>query len=64
VGNPGPDLEDVPEGQSRKIGQVMADGELPEAPSLTAATVNLMRTELDSAGSRHYLVGSASIGGG
>ena len=54
---------DVPEGQLRKIGQVMADGELPGAPSWTAGTVNLMRTELDPAGSRHYLVGSASIGG-
>ena len=55
---------DVAEGQLRKIGQVMAGGELPGAPSWTADAVNLMRTELDPAGSRHYLVGSASIGGG
>jgi 2'-5' RNA ligase len=55
---------DVAEGQLRKIGQVVAAGELPGAPSWTADTVNLMRTELDPAGSRHYLVGSASIGGG
>ena len=55
---------DVAEGQLRNIGQVMADGELSGAPSWTADTVNLMRTELDPSGSRHYLVGSASIGGG
>ena len=55
---------DVSEGQSRKIGQVVAGGELPDVPSWTADTVNLMRTELDPAGSRHYLVGSAPIGGG
>ena len=54
---------DVPDGQLRKIGQVMADGELSGAPAWTADTVNLMRTELDAAGSRHYLVGSATIGG-
>ena len=55
---------DVTEGQLRKIGQVMEGGELPASPPWTADTVNLMRTELDPAGSRHYLVGSASIGGG
>ena len=55
---------DVAEGQLRRIGQVVADGELSGAPSWTADTVNLMRTELDPTGSRHYLVGSASIGGG
>ncbi len=55
---------DVPEGQLRKIGEVMEGGELPGAPPWTADTVNLMRTELDPAGSRHYLVGSALIGGG
>ncbi len=55
---------DVPEGQLRKIGQVVASGELPDVPSWTADTVNLLRTELDPAGSRHYLVGSAPIGGG
>ena len=54
---------DVPDGQLPKIGQVMADGELSGAPAWTADTVNLMRTELDPAGSRHYLVGSATIGG-
>ena len=55
---------DVPEGQLRRIGEVVAAGELPGAPSWTADTVNLMRTELDPACSRHYLVGSALIGGG
>lgn len=55
---------DVPEGQLRKLGQTVQQGELPGAPSWTADTVNLMRTELDHAGSRHYLVGSATIGGG
>ena len=55
---------EVAEGQLRRIGQVVAAGELPAAPSWTADTVNLMRTELDPAGSRHYLVGSAPIGGG
>ena len=55
---------DVPEAQLRRIGQVVADGELSGAPSWTADTLNLMRTELDPTGSRHYLVGSASIGGG
>ena len=52
---------DVPEGQLRMIGQAVAEGELPGAPPWTADTVNLMRTELDPAGSRHYLVGSASL---
>ena len=71
--------KDVPNGQLRKIGQVMVgpissadasgpasgrSGELLGTPSWTAGTVNLMRTELDPTGSRHYLVGSASIGGG
>ena len=55
---------DVPEGRLRKIGQVVADGEFTGSSSWTAETVNLMRTELDPSGSRHYLVGSASIGGG
>ncbi|MCH7841832.1 MAG: RNA 2',3'-cyclic phosphodiesterase [Chloroflexi bacterium] len=66
---------DVPEGQLRKIGEIVAGpissrlsatgrtAELPAAPSWSADTVNLMRTELDPAGSRHYLVGSAPIGG-
>ena len=52
---------DVPDGQLRKIGQA-ADGELPGTASWTADTLNLMRTDLDPGGSRHYLVGSASIG--
>ena len=55
---------DVAEGQLRRIGQAVAAGELTGAPSWTADAVNLMRTELDPAGSRHYLVGSAPIGGG
>lgn len=55
---------DVPDGQLRKIGQVMADGELEGEPMWTADTIDLMRTELDPSGSRHFLVGSASIGGG
>lgn len=55
---------DVAEGQLSKIGQVMTDGGLTDTPSWTADTVNLMRTELDPSGSRHYLVGSALIGGG
>ncbi|PKB71967.1 MAG: 2'-5' RNA ligase [SAR202 cluster bacterium Io17-Chloro-G6] len=54
---------DVPDGQLRKIGLVMTDCELPGAPSWTADTVNLMRTELAPNGSRHFLVGSAFIGG-
>jgi len=55
---------DVAEGQLRKIGEVMSSTELPSVPAWPADTVNLMRTELDPAGSRHYLVGSAPIGGG
>ena len=55
---------DVAEGQLRKIGQVMTDGGLTGTPSWTADMVNLMRTELDPSGSRHYLLGSALIGGG
>ena len=54
---------DVPEERLRRIGQVMEGGELSGVPSWTADAVNLMRTELDPAGSRHYLVGSASICG-
>jgi hypothetical protein len=42
----------------------MSSTELPSVPAWPADTVNLMRTELDPAGSRHYLVGSAPIGGG
>lgn len=57
-------LRDVPEMQLRKIGQTMVVGKLPDIPPWTADTVNLMRTELDPDGSRHYVVGSASIGAG
>ena len=52
------------ESQLRKIGEIMADAAPPSAVPWTANTVNLMRTDLDSAGSRHYLVGAAAIGGG
>ena len=55
---------DVSEGQLRKIGEVMATAALPSVPPWPADTVNLMRTELDPGGSRHYLVGSSPIGGG
>lgn len=55
---------DVAEGQLRKIGEVMSSTGIPSIPAWPADTVNLMRTELDPAGSRHYLVGSAPIGGG
>ena len=54
---------DVSDGQLRKIGEVMSSTTPPAAVGWTADTVNLMRTELDPAGSRHYLVGSASLGG-
>ena len=53
---------DVTDGQLRKIGELMSSAQPPAAVSWTADTVNLMRTELDPAGSRHYLVGSAPIG--
>ncbi len=52
------------EARLRKIAEVVAEGELASTPGWTATTVNLMRTELDPAGSRHYLVGTANIGGG
>ena len=55
---------EVTDGQLRKIGEVVSAANLADAPSWTASAVNLMRTELDPAGSRHYLVGSATIGGG
>ena len=54
---------DVSEGQLRKIGEVMSSTEVPSIPAWPADTVNIMRTELDPAGSRHYLLGSAPIGG-
>ena len=52
------------ESQLRKIGEIIADAAPPSAEPWTANTVNLMRTELDPVGSRHYLVGTAAIGGG
>lgn len=55
---------DVSEGQLRRIGEVISSTEVPPIPAWPADAVNLMRTELDPAGSRHYLVGSAPIGGG
>ena len=54
---------DVADRQLQRIGQVMEGVELSGVPSWTADSINLMRTELDPTGSRHYLVGSASIGG-
>ena len=55
---------DAAEGQLQKIGEAMSSTKIPSAPAWLADTVNLMRTELDPAGSRHYLMGSAPIGGG
>ncbi|MBM11327.1 MAG: RNA 2',3'-cyclic phosphodiesterase [Chloroflexi bacterium] len=55
---------ETPEGQLRKIGRAMAEGDLSGDFSWQADAVHLMRTELDPAGSRHYLVGAASLGGG
>ena len=52
------------EEQSRKIGYLMTNTRLQAPPSWTVETVDLMRTELDPTGSRHYLVGSTTIGGG
>jgi 2'-5' RNA ligase len=51
------------DGQLRKIGEVVSAAKLAVSPSWTASAVDLMRTELNPAGSRHYLVGTASIGG-
>ena len=55
---------DTNEEQSRKIGYLMTNTRLQAPPSWTVETVDLMRTELDPTGSRHYLVGSTTIGGG
>ena len=52
------------QGQLQKIGAVIASTEIRSVPSWPADTVNLMRTKLDPAGSRHYLVGSAPLGSG
>ncbi len=55
---------DTNEEQSRKIGYLMSNTVLQAVPSWPVERVDLMRTELDPTGSRHYLVGSAAIGGG
>lgn len=55
---------EVTDGQLRKIEEIMSTAEPPSVSPWTAGTVNLMRTELDPAGSRHYLVGSAALVGG
>jgi 2'-5' RNA ligase len=55
---------EVTDGHLRKIEEVMSAAEPPAASPWTAGTVNLMRTELDPAGSRHYLVGSSAMVGG
>ena len=55
---------DAAEGQLQKIGEAMSSTKIPSVPAWLADTVNLMRTELDPAASRHYLMGSAPIGGG
>ena len=54
---------DVSQGELLKIGELMSSVELPTTLKWNADVVNLMRTELDPGGSRHYLVGSATIGG-
>ena len=54
---------DVSQGELLKIGELMSSVELPPTLKWTADIVNLMRTELEPGGSRHYLVGSATIGG-
>ena len=55
---------DTNEEQSRKIGYLMTNTGLRAPLSWSVETVDLMRTELDPTGSRHYLVGSTTIGGG
>ena len=49
---------DISEREVDQIGQVIGSTSLPNTPSWTNQTVDLMRTELDPEGSRHYLVGS------
>ena len=44
------------ESHIRQIGQLIDTTDLPDNPSWTNQTVDLMRTGLDPAGSRHYLV--------
>ena len=46
------------ESHLQQIGQLVETTNLPDKPSWTNQTVDLMRTELDPAGSRHYLVDS------
>jgi len=46
------------EREIKKIGQLIGTTSLPDIPSWINRTVDLMRTELDPEGSRHYLVGS------
>ena len=46
------------ESHIRQIGRLVDTTDLPDNPSWTNQTVDLMRTELDPAGSRHYLVES------
>ena len=55
---------DTNEEQSRKIGYLMSNTVLRAVPPWPVERVDLMRTELDPTGSRHYLVGSTEIGGG
>ena len=46
------------ENHTRHIGELIKTTNLPDNPSWINPTINLMRTELDPAGSRHYLVKS------
>ena len=55
---------DVNDEQRRKISEAISSAAPPTAVEWTADTANLMRTELDPNGSKHYLVGSASLGTG
>ena len=55
---------DVGDGQRRTIGEAVSSVVKPAVVRWTAGEVNLMRTEFDPEGSKHYLVGSASLGSG
>ena len=46
------------ESHIRHIGNLIKTTNLPDSPSWINQTIDLMRTELDPAGSRHYLVES------
>ena len=48
----------ISEREVDQIGKIIGLTSLPNTPSWTNQTVNLMRTELDPEGSRHYLVDS------